>query len=349
MKVVERDIEVHSFEEMETQPAIETSQLDDQPLIAKVVEEMKAFRNDMVQILSSKNDINSFWLRKTHKPVLAVLAVETKDGDVHLYRGTNMEVSMPTGSLCAERNVIGTALARNPALRRQDLKMIAVLAVPNPDVDSKGKVSRTISRPISTVSLTSQQQQYTPSNSNNNIASDSIVNPPSFLVPTDMKEHPRPPLIPSSRKSSVGNEDDWIQQDIAPSSMPRVPIVLSTPPIGPIPSSAANLPSTFALDAQGSVGGSGGGGSHSGPPTPGRRYSLYDKMSVSTSAAALKSSSSKQRATVIVRSDDDMNPLAPCGACNEWLKKIAECNPYFTILTFTDSNCHGVFCQPCQE
>lgn len=24
-----------------------------------------------------------------------------------LYRGTNMEVSMPTGSLCAERNVIG--------------------------------------------------------------------------------------------------------------------------------------------------------------------------------------------------------------------------------------------------
>ena len=70
-------------------------------------------------------------MRKTHKPVLAVLAVEIFDGQGHgdsfqsgrikLYRGTNMEVSMPTGSLCAERNVIGTALADNPRLKRQDL------------------------------------------------------------------------------------------------------------------------------------------------------------------------------------------------------------------------------------
>jgi hypothetical protein len=41
-----------------------------------------------------------------------------------------MEVSMPNGSLCAERNVIVTALAAKPSLCRQDLKMIAVLAVP---------------------------------------------------------------------------------------------------------------------------------------------------------------------------------------------------------------------------
>ena len=33
---------------------------------------------------------------------------------------------MPTGSLCAERNVIGSALADDITLRRQDLKMIAV-------------------------------------------------------------------------------------------------------------------------------------------------------------------------------------------------------------------------------
>ena len=50
-----------------------------------------------------------------------------------------MEVSMPTGSLCAEHNVIGTALAQNPRLRRQDLKMIAVLAVPPPQPASKQK------------------------------------------------------------------------------------------------------------------------------------------------------------------------------------------------------------------
>jgi hypothetical protein len=76
------------------------------------------------------SDIRRFWLRKSKllkgftlfillkeewltinyfnfvakKPVLAVLAVKNSDGTLKLYRGTNMEVSMPTGSLCAERN-----------------------------------------------------------------------------------------------------------------------------------------------------------------------------------------------------------------------------------------------------
>lgn len=40
-----------------------------------------------------------------------------------------MEVSMPTGSLCAERNVIGSALADDLTLRRQDLKVIVVYSV----------------------------------------------------------------------------------------------------------------------------------------------------------------------------------------------------------------------------
>lgn len=40
-----------------------------------------------------------------------------------------MEVSMPTGSLCAERNVIGTALADDVGLMRQDIKLIAVYSV----------------------------------------------------------------------------------------------------------------------------------------------------------------------------------------------------------------------------
>ena len=39
------------------------------------------------------------------------------------------QVSMPTGSLCAERNVIGTALSSDLSLKRQDLKAIAVLSV----------------------------------------------------------------------------------------------------------------------------------------------------------------------------------------------------------------------------
>lgn len=45
----------------------------------------------------------------------------------------------------------------------------------------------------------------------------------------------------------------------------------------------------------------------------------------------------------------DINPLKPCGACNEWLKKIAESNPHFKVLTFTDESCKGVYVSPCQE
>lgn len=36
---------------------------------------------------------------------------------------------MPTGSLCAERNVIGSALAADLALRREDIRYVAVLSL----------------------------------------------------------------------------------------------------------------------------------------------------------------------------------------------------------------------------
>jgi hypothetical protein len=38
-----------------------------------------------------------------------------------------------------------------------------------------------------------------------------------------------------------------------------------------------------------------------------------------------------------------MNPLRPCGACHEWLKKIAEVNPQFRVVTFTDAKIEGVY------
>jgi len=39
---------------------------------------------------------------------------------------------MPTGSLCAERNAIGSALAADLSLLRQELKMVAVLGLALP-------------------------------------------------------------------------------------------------------------------------------------------------------------------------------------------------------------------------
>ena len=38
-----------------------------------------------------------------------------------------------------------------------------------------------------------------------------------------------------------------------------------------------------------------------------------------------------------------LNPLAPCGACMEWLKKIAEVNPDFTVMMFHDDLCKQIY------
>jgi hypothetical protein len=128
--VCEDDIECLSFEEIETEPAVKIDQTDKRVRLAvaeiiRFKEEFEFIRNDS----TIETDLSSFWLRKTKKPVLAVLVVQKPGQGPKLYRGTNMEVSMPTGSLCAERNVIGSALADDLTLRRQDLKVIAVYSV----------------------------------------------------------------------------------------------------------------------------------------------------------------------------------------------------------------------------
>lgn len=40
----------------------------------------------------TRDDLASFWLRKTKRPVLAILLVQKKGDPPQLYRGTNMEV-----------------------------------------------------------------------------------------------------------------------------------------------------------------------------------------------------------------------------------------------------------------
>jgi len=130
-KLCSDDLEVHSYAEISTIPAIVIERTSKE--VKLVVNEMLKFKAEFTELrknLHKKNhqDLTSFWLRKTKKPVLAVLMVKKDDDDstIRLYRGTNMEVSMPTGSLCAERNVIGSALAADLTLRRQDLKYVAV-------------------------------------------------------------------------------------------------------------------------------------------------------------------------------------------------------------------------------
>ncbi|CAD7958719.1 unnamed protein product [Amoebophrya sp. A120] len=112
--------------------------------IRLVLKEMLAHKKAVEQLGSSRDaELAGFWLRKTRKPVLCVLMVE-KEEEVQVvnssqqklakvrkfYRGLNLEVSMPTGSLCAERNCIGQAVAADPTLRREHIKLVAVLSLP---------------------------------------------------------------------------------------------------------------------------------------------------------------------------------------------------------------------------
>lgn len=294
-KVVDDDIEVHSFETMETLPAVDVDRLRD-PGLQAVIQEMRAFYHQMTTALTSgNNDIHRFWLRKTHKPVLAVLLVQSSDTTEppQLYRGTNMEVSMPTGSLCAERSAIGSALAANPNLKRQDLKLIAVLAVP----------------PIEPMleTLTVEGRASLPK----------VHSFSSILVDPLEAEDRR---VCTSRKSSIGSEyepttDEWILSE------PHDPTNTSS-------CSSVGGDDVEPKEASSSL------------TEPLRRIALFYK----TPSAARKS-----KRTVLVQSTKDINPLAPCGACNEWLKKIAESNPYFKIVTFTDANCNGIYVSPCQE
>lgn len=113
------------FEEVDARPSVPVRELSSD--LRAVVDRLVRHKREFMAALHDpeSNELRRFWLRKTRKPVLAVLRL--RDGS--MFCGLNVEVSMPTGSLCSERNVIGTALASRPGLARTDFLAVAVLAV----------------------------------------------------------------------------------------------------------------------------------------------------------------------------------------------------------------------------
>eukprot|EP00668_Euglena_longa_P031863 GGOE01041131.1.p2 GENE.GGOE01041131.1~~GGOE01041131.1.p2 ORF type:complete len:356 (+),score=81.12 GGOE01041131.1:87-1154(+) len=71
---------------------------------------------------------SSFWHRTSKKIVLSILALRLDDNLVFV-RGCNLEVSLPSGSLCSERNAFGTALTMYPFLQREHFVGVAVLSL----------------------------------------------------------------------------------------------------------------------------------------------------------------------------------------------------------------------------
>mmetsp|Transcript_124629 Transcript_124629/g.360543 ORF Transcript_124629/g.360543 Transcript_124629/m.360543 type:complete len:365 (+) Transcript_124629:134-1228(+) len=88
--------------------------------IKKAIEELKLYYDDWNH---AGHDV--FWHRKSHQVVLAVVVCRAEDGSLKSYRGMNTEVSLPAGSLCAERAAI--ARAASDMRRAAEIEAVAVL------------------------------------------------------------------------------------------------------------------------------------------------------------------------------------------------------------------------------
>lgn len=101
----ESDVEYHEFDKLEMTPPTLVSDTDN--WVRMLVKEMIAHKEEFERVRDEDrdrvpNELDSFWLRKSKQPVLSVLMVKKKNKGVKFFRGINVEVSMPTGSLCVD-------------------------------------------------------------------------------------------------------------------------------------------------------------------------------------------------------------------------------------------------------
>ena len=258
------DVDYHNFDTVNLSPPRAVHTLP--PMERQVVAAMQHHRDRFLHATAqSEHEMSAFWLRKSKKPVLSVLLVQRPNSSAVTYCGVNMEVSMPTGSLCAERCAIGQALARDPALRREHMKAVAVLSV-------------ALAPPV-----------------------------PAGPARLPVGGHKRPkPADASAAAGPLVEKSPKRARSSSPTAAPGSP-KFSVPPLVRTVSLSSMLgaPSTH----------------QEGPPSP-------------------NSESSFVREDV---GEVRLNPLPPCGSCSEWLKKIAEVNPEFKIVTFTDTSCSTAF------
>eukprot|EP00922_Rhytidocystis_sp_ex-Travisia-forbesii_P046440 GHVS01069224.1.p1 GENE.GHVS01069224.1~~GHVS01069224.1.p1 ORF type:complete len:357 (-),score=35.29 GHVS01069224.1:373-1443(-) len=110
---------------------------DDSPTVDKTALSLLAvhMKKYVQEWKQSKKFHDPFWQRKSHKVVLAVVMVRQRpavdgscvENNFLFFRGINTEVSLPAGSLCAERVAIASAVSSQPSIRRQDFVMLAVV------------------------------------------------------------------------------------------------------------------------------------------------------------------------------------------------------------------------------
>lgn len=134
------------------------------------------------------------------------------------FRGINMEVSLPTGSLCSERNAIGTALSQNPRLLRKHIRMVAVLSLapPKPKREAANSSSSGASGGAPGYASVASSAAPTPA----------MQTAMSMFHPASTGENPRrtmpgicPPVLSLPPKATL--EDDFKHRQPQHSGLPR--------------------------------------------------------------------------------------------------------------------------------
>ena len=78
------------------------------------------------QVIAKSNiDENTYWIRKSKKLVLAMVAIKHQN-EWHYLPGNNIEVSIAAGTICAERNAIGACFTKYPNIKKKDIICMAV-------------------------------------------------------------------------------------------------------------------------------------------------------------------------------------------------------------------------------
>ena len=83
---------------------------------------LKEYSKDIQSSTISKD---TYWIRKSKKVVIAMVCINI-NGEIKYVPGINIEVSIATGSICAERNSISSAFSLYPNLKKKDVLAIAI-------------------------------------------------------------------------------------------------------------------------------------------------------------------------------------------------------------------------------
>ncbi len=118
------------------QPAVPAEKYQNDEAVWPAIEGMRDWRKIYIEARPTRaaelaeDDEKLFWFRKGKQEVLAVVVVRDPEScSLLTFRGVNLEVSLPTGTLCAERNAIGSALVALPTMERSDIQAVAVLGL----------------------------------------------------------------------------------------------------------------------------------------------------------------------------------------------------------------------------